>query len=123
MREEPIISGAWIKAALVVLVAGALGAGAYLLASDVDINLPDLDLNTGSTATTLEDTALQDTTIGQQEALTTPPPKPKQPKPAQPAPPPPAGPSIQQLQQLNRCIASAGGDIDRITACFDRFAR
>jgi hypothetical protein len=84
MREEPIISGAWIKAALVVLVAGA---------------------------------------IGQQEALTTPPPKPKQPKPAQPAPPPPAGPSIQQLQQLNRCIASAGGDIDRITACFDRFAR
>jgi hypothetical protein len=25
--------------------------------------------------------------------------------------------------QLNRCIASAAGEIDRITACFDRFAR
>ena len=42
MREDPIITGGWIKAALVVLVAGALGVGAYLLASGVDINLPDL---------------------------------------------------------------------------------
>jgi hypothetical protein len=28
MREDPIVSGAWIKAALVVLVGGALGCGA-----------------------------------------------------------------------------------------------
>jgi hypothetical protein len=117
MREEPIISTAWIKAALVILVGGALGVGAYLLASDVDISLPDIDLDTSTTATTLEDTTLQDTTIGQQQPpITTP-----KPKPAQPAPASPAAPSIQQLQQLNRCIESASGDIDRITACFDRF--
>lgn len=42
MREEPLISRAWIKAALVVLIAGALGVGAYLLASGADIELPDL---------------------------------------------------------------------------------
>jgi hypothetical protein len=46
MREDPIISGAWIKAALVVLVGGDLGVGAYLLASDVDIKLPDIELDT-----------------------------------------------------------------------------
>jgi hypothetical protein len=42
MREEPIISGAWVKAALVILVGGALGVGAYVLVSGVDIELPDL---------------------------------------------------------------------------------
>jgi hypothetical protein len=116
MRDEPIISAAWIKAALVLLVAGALGVGGYLVASGADIDLPDLDLNTTTDATTIENTTLQDTIIGQPAPTT---PKPKQPEPAQPAPP--AAPSVQQLQQLNRCIQSAGGDIDRITACFERF--
>jgi hypothetical protein len=67
MREEPIISRAWIKAALVLLVAGALGVGAYLLASDVEVNLPDLDLDTTGDETTLSDTTRADTTIGEPE--------------------------------------------------------
>ena len=68
MREDPIISGAWIKAALVLLVAGALGVGAYVLASGVDVDLPDLDLNTtGDETTNLSDTTLEDTTIGDSE--------------------------------------------------------
>jgi hypothetical protein len=51
--------------ALVLLVAGALGFGAYLLASGVNLDLPDIDLNTtNDTATTLSDTNLEDTTIG-----------------------------------------------------------
>jgi hypothetical protein len=62
MREDPIFSGGWIKAALVLLVAGALGVGAYLLASGTD--LPDINLNTTDNATTLSDTNLEDTTIG-----------------------------------------------------------
>jgi hypothetical protein len=72
MREDPIISGAWIKAALVILVGGALGIGAYLLASGTDIDLPDLpDIDTtGSdeTAVNLEDTTLADTTIGEEQS-------------------------------------------------------
>jgi hypothetical protein len=68
MREDPIISGGWIKAALVLLVAGALGVGAYVLASGVDVNLPDIDLDTTSDQTTnLSDTNLEDTTIGDSE--------------------------------------------------------
>ena len=51
MREDPVISGAWIKAALLILVAG----------------------------------------------------------------------TVERLQGLNRCIEAASGDIDKITACFDRF--
>ena len=62
MREDPIFSGGWVKAALVILVAGALGVGAYLLASGVDINLPDL--NNTDTATNLSNTTLADTTVG-----------------------------------------------------------
>jgi hypothetical protein len=100
MRPDPIISGGWIKAALVVLVAGALGVGAYLLASGVDVNLPDLNTATDTSATTLSSTTLEDTTIGQ---------------------PPPAGNEIDRLRQLNRCTEAARGDIDKITACFDRF--
>jgi hypothetical protein len=115
MREDPIISGAWIKAALVLLVAGALGVGAYLLASDTDINLPDIDLDTSSTTTSLEDTTLQETTIGRSEPTTTAPPT-SVPGTSNP-------PSIQELQQLNRCIESAQADIDRVTACFDKFTR
>jgi hypothetical protein len=67
VREDPLISGGLIKAALVVLVAGALGVGGYLLASGADIDLPDLpDVGTTGTegVTNLEDTTLQDTTIG-----------------------------------------------------------
>ena len=116
MREDPIISGGWIKAALVLLVAGALGVGAYLIASDVDINLPDLDLDTGTSVTTLNDTTLQDTTIGAASVPTT-----TIRKPA--TPPGTSPPSIQELQQLNRCIEAAGGDIDEVTACFDRFTQ
>jgi hypothetical protein len=101
VREDPIISGAWIKAALVVLVAAALGFGGYLLASGVDINLPDLpDVGTNSTQTTLNDTTLQDTTIGQPEAT---------------------NPSIQRFQELTRCTQAANGDFKQIQKCFDRF--
>jgi hypothetical protein len=67
VREEPIISGAVVKAALVLLVAGALGVGAYaLVGGDIDIDLPDLpeiDLETiGEETTAPEDTAPEDTT-------------------------------------------------------------
>jgi hypothetical protein len=122
VREDPIISGGLIKAALVILVAGALGVGAYVLASGVDINLPDLpDVGT-SAETTLSDTTLENTTIGQDEPTTAPEPRPE--KPAKPVPTPaPAGPTIQQLQELNRCTQAANGDIDKITACFDKFSR
>jgi hypothetical protein len=68
VREDPIISGGWVKAALVILVAGALGVGAYVLASGVDINLPDLpDVGTNSGQTTISDTTLEDTTVGRTE--------------------------------------------------------
>lgn len=66
MNEDPIISGGVLKVALVVLVAAALGVGAYAFAGDgIDIDLPDLpDLDTtGDTTTNLQDTNLQDTTI------------------------------------------------------------
>jgi hypothetical protein len=121
MREDRIISGGLIKATLVILVAGALGVGAYVLASGVDINLPDINLDTNSTATTLSHTRLENTTIGQQEPTTAPEPQPEKPAKPQPAPAP-AGPTIQQLQELNRCTEAANGDIDKITACFDRFS-
>ena len=70
MREEPVISRAVLKAALVILIAGALGAGAYALAGGgIDIDLPDLpDIDTiGEDTTERENTTLQDTTIGQGE--------------------------------------------------------
>jgi hypothetical protein len=101
VRQDPIFSGGWIKAILVILVAGTLGAGAYVLASRVDIDLPDLpDTGTSGAETTLSNTTLEDTTISQQT------------KPA---------PTIQRLQELNRCTEAANGDIDKITECFDRF--
>jgi hypothetical protein len=115
VRQDPIISGGLIKAALVILVAGALGVGAYVLVSGVDINLPDL--NTSSKPeTTVSNTTLQDTTIGKPTTTTpkTPPPK-TQPSPA------PATHSIEQLQELGRCTQAANGDLDKINACFDRF--
>ncbi len=105
MRPDPVISGAWVKAALVILVAGALGAGAYLLATGVDIHLPDLNKSTGDAQTTLSSTTLDHTTIGD---TTT---------------PPPATHSIAQLQELGRCTQAANGDLDKINTCFDRFNR
>jgi hypothetical protein len=110
MREEPLISRAWIKAAFVVLIAGALGVGAYLLASGVDIELPDLpeieEIDSGGGTTNLSETTLEDTTIDT-------------PAPEEPAPP--VSPDLRQFEELNRCIERAGGDIDRVTVCFDRF--
>jgi hypothetical protein len=70
VREEPIISGAVVKAALVILIAGVLGVGAYALVGDgIDINLPDLpDLETtGEKTTELEDTTLEETTISEEQ--------------------------------------------------------
>lgn len=68
MREDPVFSGGVVKAALVLLVAGALGFGAYALVGDgVDIDLPDIDLpeptTDGGEAVDLTETELSDTTI------------------------------------------------------------
>lgn len=49
MREDPVISGGLVKAALVLLAAGVLGVGAYLLVSGVNIDLPEIDESSGST--------------------------------------------------------------------------
>lgn len=106
MRQDPIFSGGILKAALVILVAGALGVGAYVLASGVDINLPDLpDVGTSDSATTLSDTTLEDTTIAPETTST------------QSTVPP----SIDRLRELGRCTQAANGDLDKINACFDRF--
>jgi hypothetical protein len=59
VREDPIISGGWIKAALVIIVVGALGAGAYLLASGIDVDPPDL--NGSGTSTSGPQAAAADT--------------------------------------------------------------
>jgi hypothetical protein len=73
MREEPIISRAVLRAALLILVAGALGVGAYaLVGGDIDVDLPelpeiDLETTTDGETTELEGTTLEDTTIGQEE--------------------------------------------------------
>ncbi len=73
MREEPVISRAVLRAALVILIAGALGVGAYaLVGGGIDIDLPDLpeidlETTTGGDTTELENTTLQDTTIGEAE--------------------------------------------------------
>jgi hypothetical protein len=68
MREEPVFSRGVIKAALVLLVAGGLGVGAYAIVGDgLDIDLPDVDLpeveETGTDAVELTDTELENTTI------------------------------------------------------------
>ena len=69
MREDPVFSRGLVKAALVLLVAGALGVGAYALAGDgIDIDLPDVDLDeledpSGTEVVDLTDTELSDTTI------------------------------------------------------------
>ena len=70
MREDPVFSGGFVKAALVVLFAGALGVGAYALAGggiDVDLpdlpDLPEIDTVEEGESVNLEDTTLEDTTI------------------------------------------------------------
>jgi hypothetical protein len=60
VREDPIISGGLVRAALVLLVLGGLGVGAYLLVSGVDINLPDVDQ--GRSTAVAEKTAAESAT-------------------------------------------------------------
>lgn len=64
MNQDPLISGGIVKAALIILLAGGIGVGAYALAGS-DIGLPDIDLEELSeqTTTNLTDTDLSDTTI------------------------------------------------------------
>jgi hypothetical protein len=69
VREDPIISGGLVKAALVLLVLGGLGVGVYLLVSGVDINLPDTDQGASSTAVA-EKTAAESTTHTQTRPAT-----------------------------------------------------
>lgn len=68
MREDPILSGGIVKLVLFLLVAAALGVGAFALAGDsIDIDLPDLpEIDTGE-VTNLQNTNLEDTTIGNDE--------------------------------------------------------
>ena len=67
MREDPIISGGLFKLLLVLLVAAGLGIAAVAIAGDgVDIDLPDLpEVDTGQ-VTNLDNTTLNDTTIGEE---------------------------------------------------------
>src|SRR5688500_2184073 len=75
MKEDPIFSGGVFKAALVVLVAAALGVGAYALAGDgIDIDLPDLpEIDTTTTGdegvTNLEDTTIEEGSFDGANAL------------------------------------------------------
>lgn len=69
MNEEPVFSGGLFKVLLVVLVAGALGAGGYALAGGgFDIDLPDLPdvetLGENTTATNLENTTIEEGDLG-----------------------------------------------------------
>jgi len=70
MRQDPIISGGVLKLALVLLVAGGLGAGAYAIAGG-DIDLPDLpdlpEIETAGETTQIEQGNLEDTTLGGDE--------------------------------------------------------
>jgi hypothetical protein len=65
MRDDPIISGGFFKLALVVLVAGGLGLGGFVLSGgDIGIDLPDLpEIDTAGDTTNLVDTELSDTVI------------------------------------------------------------
>lgn len=104
MREEPVISGAIVKLALVLLVAGGIGAGAYALAGGgIDVDLPDLpEIDTSTEpVTNLENTTLENTTIEVK--------------------PTPAPSTPDDLQKLNKCIQAAGSDTDRIFACLERY--
>lgn len=108
MKEDPIISGGLVKVALVLLVAGALGVGAYLVvggdAIDIDLpDLPEIDTLGDETTTKPQDTELQDTTIdggGKGTAIP---------------------PEAIEAQKLAGCLREAEGDPDRVLACLDRF--
>jgi hypothetical protein len=68
VREDPVISGGAFKVALVLLVAGMIGVGAYAITGGIDINLPDLpDVDTLGESTNLENTDISDTTINGDE--------------------------------------------------------
>lgn len=67
MRQDPIFSGGIVKLALFLLVAGVLGVGAYALFGDgIDVNLPDLPEVADTGVTTLQDTKLENTTLGEE---------------------------------------------------------
>jgi hypothetical protein len=107
-KAEPVFSGGLFKVLGLLLVAAALGGGAYLLAGGgVGIDLPDLPETTTGEATTIEEGELSDTNLGEPPA-------------EEPAPAPPA-PSVEDAQRLNRCIADAGDDPNRIFACLEKF--
>ena len=70
MREEPVISGGVLKLALVLLVAGGLGAGVYAIAGgEIDLpELPDLpEIETTGEATQIEEGNFEETTLGDDE--------------------------------------------------------
>lgn len=67
LKEEPIISGAIVKAAIVLLAAGIIGAGSYALAggNGIDVNLPDLpEVDTAGDGS---EVALENTTVTEGE--------------------------------------------------------
>jgi hypothetical protein len=66
MRDDPLLSGGVFKILLVVLIAGGLGLGGFVLSGgDIGIDLPDLpEIDTAGDTTNLVDTELSDTTIG-----------------------------------------------------------
>ena len=66
MRTDPVISGGVLKVALVLLVAGGLGAGAYAIAGG-EIDLPDIELpeiETAGETTQVEEGNFEDTMLG-----------------------------------------------------------
>jgi hypothetical protein len=116
VREEPVISSGAVKAALLLLVLGAIGFGVYATAGGVDIHLPDINLPKNSNhVTSLSNTTLSDTTLGE----TAPPPAPPAKPPAAPVPASPPG--LQGAEALSRCITRAGGDTNRILTCLKRY--
>lgn len=87
MKPDPIFSGEVVKAALLFLVAIAIGGAAVAVATgSLKVSLPDINLPDANTdtVTTLQDTNLSDTTIDG--------PEPAEPTPAEPAPSPISNP-------------------------------
>jgi hypothetical protein len=70
MREEPVISGGVLKLALVLLVAGGLGVGAYAVAGG-GLDLPDLpdlpEIETAGETTQIEEGDFEDTNLGEDD--------------------------------------------------------
>jgi hypothetical protein len=80
-------------------------ADARRAADDAGLIREEPVISDGGTTNLSDTTTLEDTTVDI-------------PAPEEPAPP--VSPDLRQVEELNRCIERAGGDIDRITACFDR---